>query len=130
MYRCIIEYHRVIANERNICAVRNIIDGNFFYLAAQKLLKKLHPHLHTYGSLIRLYEKNADTYKRVRVDDELADIVRAAKKNEPNHALLAKLREEMLRLKNNKTFPSIPFNQYIKHVIDVNDDLLGRSSAT
>lgn len=95
-------------------------------LAAQKLLKKLHPHLHTYGSLIRLYEKNADTYKRVRVDDELADIVRAAKKNEPNHALLAKLRDEMLRLKNNKN--SIGFNQYAKHIVDVSDDLLGRST--
>jgi hypothetical protein len=92
-------------------------------------LKKLHPHLHTYGSLIRLYEKNADTYKRVRVDDELADIVRAAKKNEPNHALLAKLREEMLRLKSNK-ISSAPFNQYAKHIIDVNDELLGRSTAT
>ncbi|CAF3319949.1 unnamed protein product [Rotaria socialis] len=97
-------------------------------LAAQKLLKKLHPHLHTYGSLIRLYEKNADTYKRVRVDDELADIVRCAKKNEPNHALLAKLREEMLKLKASKTPSS--FNQYAMHIVDVNDDLLGRSSAT
>ncbi|CAF0814872.1 unnamed protein product [Rotaria sordida] len=98
-------------------------------LAAQKLLKKLHPHLHTYGSLIRLYEKNADTYKRVRVDDELADIVRCAKKNEPNHALLAKLREEMLKLKTNKT-SSAPFNQYAIHIVDVNDELLGRSSST
>ncbi len=97
-------------------------------LAAQKLLKKLHPHLHTYGSLIRLYEKNANTYKRVRVDDELADIVRGAKKNEPNHALLAKLREEMLRLKPHKASSS--FNQYAMHIIDVNDELLGRSSSS
>ena len=101
---------------------------HFLILAAQKLLKKLHPHLHTYGSLIRLYEKNADTYKRVRVDDELADIVRGAKKNEPNHALLAKLREEMLKLKNQKTSSS--FNQYAMHIIDVNDELLGRSSSS
>lgn len=84
--------------------------------------------MHAYGSLIRLYEKNADTYKRVRVDDELADIVRGAKKNEPNHALLAKLREEMLRLKTSKT--SATFDQYAKHIIDVSDDLLGRSSST
>lgn len=96
-------------------------------LAAQKLLKKLHPHLHTYGSLIRLYEKNADTYKRVRVDDELADIVRSAKKNEPNHALLAKLREEMFKLKSNQT---ATFDQYAIHIIDVNDQLLGRSTTT
>lgn len=82
--------------------------------------------MHTYGSLIRLYEKNADTYKRVRVDDELADIVRGAKKNEPNHALLAKLREEMFKLKSQKT--SSTFNQYAIHIIDVNDELLGRSS--
>jgi hypothetical protein len=101
----------------------------FSILAAQKLLKKLHPHLTKYGSLIRLYEKNADTYKRVRVDDELADIVRCAKKNEPNHALLAKLREEMLKLKPNKTSSS-SFNQYAIHIIDVNDELLGRSSTT
>ena len=91
-------------------------------------MKKLHPHLHTYGSLIRLYEKNADTYKRVRVDDELADIVRGAKKNEPNHALLAKLREEMLRLKTSRSQPVI-FDQYEKHIVDVNDELLGRSSS-
>ena len=77
-----------------------------------------------------MYEKNADTYKRVRVDDELADIVRAAKKNEPNHALLAKLREEMLRLKANKTSSSSTFNHYAIHVVDVNDELLGRSSST
>jgi hypothetical protein len=101
----------------------------FSILAAQKLLKKLHPHLHTYGSLIRLYEKNADTYKRVRVDDELADIVRGAKKNEPNHALLAKLREEMLKLKTMKTSSS-SFNQYAIHIVDVTDELLGRSSST
>lgn len=99
----------------------------FYFLAAQKLLKKLHPHLHTYGSLIRLYEKNADTYKRVRVDDELADIVRSAKKNEPNHALLAKLREEMFKLKSNQT---ATFDQYAIHIVDVNDQLLGRSTTT
>ncbi|UJR36224.1 hypothetical protein I4U23_028956 [Adineta vaga] len=105
-------------------------------LAAQKLLRKLHPYLHAYGSLIRLYEKNADTYKRVRVDDELADIVRGAKKNEPNHALLAKLREEMLRLKTIKpsssstSSSSSTFNQYAIHIVDVCDELLGRSSST
>jgi len=74
-------------------------------------------------------KKNADTYKRVRVDDELADIVRGAKKNEPNHALLAKLREEMLKLKNTKTSSS-PFDQYAIHIVDVSDELLGRSSTT
>ena len=99
----------------------------FYFLAAQKLLKKLHPHLHTYGSLIRLYEKNADTYKRVRVDDELADIVRSAKKNEPNDALLAKRREEMFKLKSNQT---ATFDQYAIHIVDVNDQLLGRSTTT
>ncbi|CAF1006049.1 unnamed protein product [Adineta steineri] len=115
--------HREEAQAKDKAHAKNI--------AAQKLLKKLHPHLHTYGSLIRLYEKNADTYKRVRVDDELADIVRGAKKNEPNHALLAKLREEMLRLKTNKnSSSSTTFNQYAIHIIDVNDELLGRSSTT
>jgi len=80
--------------------------------------------------LIRLYEKNADTYKRVRVDDELADIVRGAKKNEPIHALLAKLREEMLKLKAlNKTTPST-YDQYAMHIVDVRDELLGRSSTS
>jgi len=78
-----------------------------------------------------LYEKNADTYKRVRVDDELADIVRGARKNEPNHALLAKLREEMLKLKSHKTSSSSSsFNQYAIHIVDVSDELLGRSSTT
>ena len=84
--------------------------------------------MHTYGSLIRLYEKNADTYKRVRVDDELADIVRAAKKNEPNHALLAKLREEMLKLKSHKA--STSFNPHAMHIVDVNDELIGRASSS
>ena len=97
-----------------------------FSFSCTKIIKKLHPHLQTYGSLIRLYEKNADTYKRVRVDDELADIVRGAKKNEPNHALLAKLREEMLKLKTHKT----TFNPYAIHILDVSDELLGRSSTT
>ncbi|CAF0751781.1 unnamed protein product [Didymodactylos carnosus] len=104
-------------------------------LCAQKLLKKLHPHLQTYGSLIRLYEKNANTYRRVRVDDELAEIVRQAKKNEPNYALLAKLKEEMLKLKvklEEKTKEKGGIDDrrkhenYSIHIVDVDDELIGR----
>lgn len=61
--------------------------------AAQAILQKLHPHVPSWGSLLRLYGNTADRGQSAKKKD-----VNEVKRHRPNQAILDRLREEMKRL--------------------------------
>ncbi|KAK7087948.1 hypothetical protein V1264_021935 [Littorina saxatilis] len=61
--------------------------------AAQAILQKLHPHVPSWGSLLRLYGNTADRGQCAKKKE-----VNEVKRHRPNQAILDRLREEMKRL--------------------------------
>lgn len=80
-------------------------------LAAQKILKQMHPHIVTWGSILRLYASRTDEMRNgeettktnadsiVAVGNEMSANKSETNKAKPNRELLEKLREEMKKLK-------------------------------
>ncbi|XP_050422112.1 microprocessor complex subunit DGCR8-like [Adelges cooleyi] len=70
--------------------------------ASQVILGLLHPHIDNWGSLLRLYGnrsiKNAKEKKQE--EQEITQLQSKAAVNQPNFAILNKLKEEMLKTKN------------------------------
>ncbi|XP_005109080.1 microprocessor complex subunit DGCR8 isoform X2 [Aplysia californica] len=73
---------------------KNKRDGK--QLAAQAILAKLHPHVPSWGSLLRLYGTNME--KPVEKVEEMNEI----KTHAPNHSVLESLKEEMRKLHKQK----------------------------
>ncbi|XP_065368952.1 microprocessor complex subunit DGCR8 isoform X2 [Calliphora vicina] len=69
-------------------------------LASQAILQILHPHIKTWGSLLRLYGNNSiKTFKEKKQEEQEITVLQSkAAINQPNHAILEKLRSEMLKL--------------------------------
>ena len=71
--------------------------------AAQAILQKLHPYLHNWGGLLKLYGRGTcKTAKEKReAAQEITELQNLATHNSPNNAILTKLKEEMLKLRDN-----------------------------
>ncbi|XP_073834712.1 microprocessor complex subunit partner of drosha [Musca autumnalis] len=69
-------------------------------LASQAILQILHPHIKTWGSLLRLYGNNSiKTFKEKKQEEQEITVLQSkAAINQPNYAILDKLRTEMLKL--------------------------------
>ncbi|EDV92769.1 GH18644 [Drosophila grimshawi] len=69
-------------------------------LASQAILQVLHPHIQTWGSLLRLYGNNSiKTFKEKKLEEQEITVLQSkAAVNQPNHAILEKLKCEMLKL--------------------------------
>ncbi|KAH8383351.1 hypothetical protein KR009_008067, partial [Drosophila setifemur] len=69
-------------------------------LASQAILQILHPHIQTWGSLLRLYGNNSiKTFKEKKLEEQEITVLQSkAALNQPNHAILEKLKTEMLKL--------------------------------
>ncbi|CAD6991192.1 unnamed protein product [Ceratitis capitata] len=69
-------------------------------LASQAILQILHPHIKTWGSLLRLYGNNSiKTSKEKKLEEQEITVLQSkAAINQPNYAILDKLKEEMLKL--------------------------------
>ncbi|XP_037948587.1 microprocessor complex subunit DGCR8-like isoform X1 [Teleopsis dalmanni] len=69
-------------------------------LASQAILQILHPHIKTWGSLLRLYGNNSiKTFKEKKMEEQEITVLQSkAAINQPNYAILDKLRTEMLKL--------------------------------
>ncbi|CAL1545039.1 unnamed protein product [Lymnaea stagnalis] len=65
-------------------------------LAAQAILAKLHPHVPSWGSLLRLYGTSVE--KPIQKPEEMNDV----KSHVPNHSVLESLRQEMRKLHRQK----------------------------
>ncbi|XP_051970511.1 microprocessor complex subunit DGCR8-like [Xyrauchen texanus] len=68
-------------------------------LASQKILQMLHPHVKNWGSLLRMYGRESNKMvKKENSDKSVIELQQFAKKNKPNLHILNKLREEMMKL--------------------------------
>ncbi|XP_055374261.1 microprocessor complex subunit DGCR8 [Condylostylus longicornis] len=69
-------------------------------LASQAILQMLHPHLKTWGSLLRLYGNNSvKSFKEKKQEEqEITALQSKAAINQPNYAILNKLKKEMTKL--------------------------------
>lgn len=69
--------------------------------ASQAILQKLHPHVRSWGSLLRLYGAHSvKTCKEKKMEEQQITLLQDhATQNQPNLAVLSKLRTEMLHLK-------------------------------
>ncbi|GAB1599064.1 microprocessor complex subunit DGCR8-like [Argonauta hians] len=69
--------------------------------AAQAILQRLHPHITSWGSLLRLYGRISFKIIREKKEEEqsITELQSQAKSNKPNTAVLEKLREEMRKIK-------------------------------
>lgn len=72
--------------------------------ASQAVLQALHPHIRSWGSLLRLYGKGScKTLKEKKEEEQkITELQSRATANKPNVAILNKLREEMLKLREKK----------------------------
>ncbi|KAK0163293.1 hypothetical protein PV327_006991 [Microctonus hyperodae] len=77
---------------------RNKKDGK--QRAAQAILQRLHPHIQSWGSLLRLYgSRSVKSFKeKKQLEQEITLLQGKAAVNQPNHAILEKLRQEMKKL--------------------------------
>ncbi|CAG9760802.1 unnamed protein product [Ceutorhynchus assimilis] len=68
--------------------------------ASQAILQKLHPSIRTWGSLLRLYgNRSVKSFKEKKLEEqEITSLQSKAAVNQPNHAILNKLRLELGKL--------------------------------
>ncbi|KAK8763880.1 hypothetical protein V5799_033518 [Amblyomma americanum] len=78
---------------------RNKKDGK--QKASQAILQGLHPHITSWGSLLRLYGKGScKTLKEKKEEEQrITELQSKASANKPNLSILNKLKEEMTKLK-------------------------------
>lgn len=69
--------------------------------ASQAILQALHPHVRYWGSLLRLYgSKSVKSCKEKKLEEQQITLLQdKARHNEPNYAVLEKLRQEMRKLR-------------------------------
>ncbi|XP_073983192.1 microprocessor complex subunit partner of drosha [Rhodnius prolixus] len=68
--------------------------------ASQALLQKLHPHITSWGSLLRLYGNRSlrNVKEKKQEEQEITMLQSKASLNSPNYAILGKLKTEMMKL--------------------------------
>ncbi|KAG1652100.1 Microprocessor complex subunit DGCR8 [Nymphon striatum] len=78
--------------------------------ASQAILQALHPHITCWGSLLRLYGKGScKTIKEKKQEEqEITELQNKACAHKPNFSILAKLKEEMMKLKDQR----VPLKSY------------------
>lgn len=74
--------------------------------SSQAILQMLHPHIKTWGSLLRLYgNRSVKSFKEKKQEEQEITVLQTrAAVNQPNYAILDKLKLEMLKLKEMKNF--------------------------
>merc|ERR1712112_338829 len=97
--------YTMVVNKREVAVIcKNKKDGK--QLAAQKLLQQLHPHITSWGSLLRMYGNRSIRKLKLKKDKETEVTglqTRSSQSNvAPSLAILDKLREEMKNLRESK----------------------------
>lgn len=72
--------------------------------ASQAILQKLHPHISSWGSLLRLYgNRSMQTMREKKAEEQEITLLQSnATVNQPNTSIINKLKEEMLKLQEMK----------------------------
>ena len=91
--------------------------------AAQAILQELHPQIQNWGSLLRLYGRGSCKTPKEKKEEEqkITELQNTACANKPNYAILNKLREEMLKLREESDVSSCPIQRF--SVIAINSFL-------
>ncbi|XP_077255796.1 microprocessor complex subunit partner of drosha [Temnothorax americanus] len=92
------EFTMKVGKHEATVVCRNKKDGK--QRAAQAILQLIHPHIQSWGSLLRLYgSRSVKSFKeKKQLEQEITLLQGKAAVNQPNHAILGKLRQEMRRL--------------------------------
>lgn len=96
------EFTMIVGNHKATVACKNKREGK--QRAAQAILKKLHPNIIFWGSLLRMYGNRSikEIKEKKQAELEITELQSKATLNQPNYAILNKLKTEMLKLKNKK----------------------------
>lgn len=94
------EYKMKVGDHEAIVICKNKREGK--QRAAQAILKQLHPHLNSWGALLKLYGRGSCKTPKEKKEEalQITELQNTASSHRPNYAILNKLREEMLKLKN------------------------------
>ncbi|XP_031624488.1 microprocessor complex subunit DGCR8 [Contarinia nasturtii] len=92
------EFTMTVGKHKVTVNCRNKRDGK--QLASQSILQILHPHITTWGSLLRLYGSNSvKSFKEKKQEEQEITVLQSrAAINQPNYAILDKLKVEMMKL--------------------------------
>ncbi|KAF0297655.1 Microprocessor complex subunit DGCR8 [Amphibalanus amphitrite] len=99
------EFEMTVGKHTARVPCKNKKDGK--HLAAQSLLQQLHPHVTSWGSLLRMYGNHSSKSLKVKRQEEqqITLLQSKATVNSPNYAILNKLREEMGKLQERQVRP-------------------------
>ncbi|XP_074601554.1 microprocessor complex subunit partner of drosha isoform X2 [Brevipalpus obovatus] len=94
-----IEFTMTVGKHTATVICRNKREGK--QRAAQAILQLLHPQISSWGSLLRLYGRGSCKTPKEKKEEEqkITQLQNTACANRPNYAILKKLKEEMLKLK-------------------------------
>ncbi|XP_052870079.1 microprocessor complex subunit DGCR8 [Anopheles cruzii] len=89
------EFTMTVGKHTATVVCKNKRDGK--QRASQAILQILHPHIKTWGSLLRLYgNRSVKSYKEKKQEEQEITVLQSkAAINQPNFAILEKLRQEM-----------------------------------
>lgn len=92
------EFTMTVGKHTATVVCKNKRDGK--QQASQKILQILHPHIKTWGSLLRLYgNQSIKSYKEKKQEEQEITVLQSkAAINQPNYAILHKLKLEMSKL--------------------------------
>merc|ERR1719348_1554339 len=110
--------YTMIVNKKEVSVIcKNKKDGK--QLAAQKLLQQLHPHISSWGSLLRMYGHRSMRKLKMKKEKETEVTglqTRSSQSNvAPSLAILDKLREEMKNLRESKQ-NIVPIGKFVAPV--------------
>ncbi|XP_058058010.1 microprocessor complex subunit DGCR8 [Anopheles bellator] len=89
------EFTMTVGKHTATVVCKNKRDGK--QRASQAILQILHPHIKTWGSLLRLYgNRSVKSYKEKKQEEQEITVLQSkAAINQPNYAILEKLKQEM-----------------------------------
>ncbi|XP_044741580.1 microprocessor complex subunit DGCR8 [Chrysoperla carnea] len=96
------EFTMTVGKHKATVICKNKRDGK--QRASQAILQALHPHITSWGSLLRLYgNRSVKSFREKKQEEqEITQLQSKAAVNSPNYAILDKLRIEMTKLKDKK----------------------------
>ncbi|KAG8179975.1 hypothetical protein JTE90_016307 [Oedothorax gibbosus] len=112
------EFHMKVGNHEVSVVCKNKRDGK--HRASQAILQKLHPHISSWGSLLRMYGKGSfKTLKEKKEEEQrITELQSKACANKPNTSILGKLKEEMLKYRE-KVMSKKPIGKLIPERMEI-----------